>query len=236
MSENTTDRKTTTAAEQPARQRPRATDAATNGDLASLVESARTALARGRLEAPCVSTALKQHQRQFKLVRSGDPRRLARLLKSGASTALRVACKTDEANMKVEVAPWRVSDPCRITEDSRRGKSWCRNDSWRTRSSPIKNTPRPEIARSASWTPSSLRQHGQWYDGYVIDVILDPDSRLFMELNLLTAGGDEAADAVTLIRQEEKPTATTWRPCRWTGGFNGPMLRSWKDPDGLAMM
>jgi len=71
MSENTTDRKTTTAAEQPTRGKDREqTEAATNGDLASLVESARTALreADGKLRA--LSTALKQHQRQFKLVRA----------------------------------------------------------------------------------------------------------------------------------------------------------------------
>ena len=72
MSENSTDRKTTAAAaEQPARGKDREQpEAATNGDLASLVESARTALREADAKLRTLSTALKQHQRQFKLVRS----------------------------------------------------------------------------------------------------------------------------------------------------------------------
>jgi len=71
MSENTTDRKTTAAAEQPARGKDREQpEAATNGDLASLVESARTALREADSKLRALSTALKQHQRQFKLVRA----------------------------------------------------------------------------------------------------------------------------------------------------------------------
>ena len=71
MSENNTDRKTTTAAEQSARGKDREQpEAATNGDLASLVESARTALREADSKLRALSTALKQHQRQFKLVRS----------------------------------------------------------------------------------------------------------------------------------------------------------------------
>ena len=65
-----TDRKTT-AAEQPARGKDREQpEAATNGDLASLVEGARTALREADAKLRTLSTALKQHQRQFKLVRS----------------------------------------------------------------------------------------------------------------------------------------------------------------------
>ena len=72
MSENTTDRKTTAAAaEQPARGKDREQpEAASNGDLASLVESARTALREADSKLRALSTALKQHQRQFKLVRA----------------------------------------------------------------------------------------------------------------------------------------------------------------------
>ena len=73
MSETSTDRKTTAAAaaEQPARGKDREQpEAATNGDLASLVEGARTALREADAKLRTLSTALKQHQRQFKLVRS----------------------------------------------------------------------------------------------------------------------------------------------------------------------
>ena len=72
MSENSTDRKTTaTAGEQRARGKDREQPETTaNGDLASLVESARTALREADAKLRTLSTALKQHQRQFKLVRS----------------------------------------------------------------------------------------------------------------------------------------------------------------------
>jgi len=79
-------------------------------------------------------------------------------------------------------------------------------------------------------------KHGDWYDGYTIDVMLDPDSRLFTELNLLPAGGNEAADAVSLIRQEEESHGNDVEALSMDGaGFNGPMLRELEDPDGLAV-
>jgi transposase len=79
-------------------------------------------------------------------------------------------------------------------------------------------------------------KHGQWYDGYVIDITLDADSRLITELNVLSAGGDEAADAITLIRQEEETHGNDVQALSIDGaGFNGPMLRELEDPDGLAV-
>ena len=79
-------------------------------------------------------------------------------------------------------------------------------------------------------------KHGDWYDGYTIDVMLDPDSRLFTELNLLSAGGDEAADAIVLVRQEEDVHGNDVEAVSLDGvGFNGPMLREMENPDGLAV-
>jgi hypothetical protein len=79
-------------------------------------------------------------------------------------------------------------------------------------------------------------KHGQWYDGYVVDITLDADSRLITELNVLSAGGDEAADAVALIRQEEESHGNDVEALSMDGaGFNGPMLRELEDPDGLAV-
>ena len=79
-------------------------------------------------------------------------------------------------------------------------------------------------------------KHGKWYDGYMIDVTLDPDSRLFMELNLLSPGGDEAGDAITLIRQEEETHGNDVEALSIDGaGFNGPVLRELEDPNGLAV-
>ncbi len=74
------------------------------------------------------------------------------------------------------------------------------------------------------------------YDGYLLDISLDPDSRLIAELNLLPAGGEEAADAVTLIRQEEEAHGNDVQALSIDGvGFNGPVLRELEDPQGLAV-
>jgi hypothetical protein len=46
-------------------------------------------------------------------------------------------------------------------------------------------------------------KHGEWYDGYLLDVMIDADSELITALDVLPANGDEAANAVELVRQEE---------------------------------
>ena len=66
----TDDKKPTVASESPQRKKAAVSPASTNGDLSSMIAEARTALreADGKLRA--LSAALKQHQKQFKLVRS----------------------------------------------------------------------------------------------------------------------------------------------------------------------
>jgi transposase len=79
-------------------------------------------------------------------------------------------------------------------------------------------------------------KHGEWYDGYVVDVLVDADSELFTEINVLLAGGDEAVDAVQLVRQEEEAHGNDIEALSMDGaGFNGPMLRELEDPEGLAV-
>jgi IS5 family transposase len=79
-------------------------------------------------------------------------------------------------------------------------------------------------------------KHGAWYDGYVTDIMMDADSELITELNVLPAGGDEAVDAVELVRQEEQAHDNDIAALSMDGaGFNGPMLRELEDPEGLAV-
>jgi IS5 family transposase len=79
-------------------------------------------------------------------------------------------------------------------------------------------------------------KHGEWYDGYVVDVMADSDSELITEINVLPAGGDEAADAIQLVRQEEEAHGNDIEALSMDGaGFNGPMLRELEDPDGLGV-
>jgi hypothetical protein len=47
-------------------------------------------------------------------------------------------------------------------------------------------------------------KHGDYYDGYLLDVSMDADSELICAVEVLAANGDEAADAKQLIASEEQ--------------------------------
>jgi transposase len=79
-------------------------------------------------------------------------------------------------------------------------------------------------------------KHGQWYDGYLVDISMDADSELITQINVLAANGDEAADAVELVRREEEAHGNDVEMLSIDGaGFNGPVLRELEDPQGLAV-
>ena len=46
-------------------------------------------------------------------------------------------------------------------------------------------------------------KHGDYYDGYTLDVSMDADSEILCALDVLPANGDEAANATALITSEE---------------------------------
>jgi hypothetical protein len=90
--------------------------------------------------------------------------------------------------------------------------------------------------RTLSTTDTDARngKHGQWFDGYLIDILIDPDSEIITQINVLPGNGDEAADAVELIRQEERAYGNDVEALSIDGvGFNGPVLRELEDPEGL---
>ena len=79
-------------------------------------------------------------------------------------------------------------------------------------------------------------KHGDWYDGYLTDLLIDGDSEIITQINVLPANGEEAADAVLLVRQEEAAHGNNVESLSMDGiGFNGPVLRELEDPDGLAV-
>jgi len=79
-------------------------------------------------------------------------------------------------------------------------------------------------------------KHGDWYDGYLLDILVDADSEIITQVNVLPANGDEGMDAVELIRQEEAAQGNDIESLSIDGmGFNGPLLRELEDPDGLAI-
>jgi transposase len=91
----------------------------------------------------------------------------------------------------------------------------------------VRSTVDPEVRRS---------KHGEWYDGYQVDISMDADSELITEINVLSANGDEAADTVELVRQEEAAHGNDIQAISIDGvGFNGPLLRELEDPKDLAI-
>ncbi len=46
-------------------------------------------------------------------------------------------------------------------------------------------------------------KHGEYYDGYLLDLSLDADSELICGIDVLPANSDEAANAKKLIESEE---------------------------------
>lgn len=75
-------------------------------------------------------------------------------------------------------------------------------------------------------------KHGDFYDGFMIDVMMDADSELVTELNVLEAGGDEAISALEMVRREHATHGNQVGEFSIDGaGFNGPMLRGMAEMD-----
>jgi hypothetical protein len=77
-------------------------------------------------------------------------------------------------------------------------------------------------------------RHGEYYDGYLLDVMIDAESELITSLDVLPANGDEARDAIALIEAEEQAQGNDIEQLSIDGiGFNGEVLRTLTDGDGL---
>jgi IS5 family transposase len=78
--------------------------------------------------------------------------------------------------------------------------------------------------------------HGDWYDGYLLDVAMDADSEIITAVNVMPANGNEGADAAHLITQEEQAHANDVAAVSIDGaGFRGSVLRELTDPAGLNL-
>ena len=77
-------------------------------------------------------------------------------------------------------------------------------------------------------------KHGDYYNGYLMDVSMDADSEIVTALNVLPANGDEGADATQLLRQEEQAHGNDVQAMSIDGaGYRGELLRELTDPQGL---
>jgi len=74
-------------------------------------------------------------------------------------------------------------------------------------------------------------KHGDYYDGYLTDILMDADSGIITQINVLEAGGDEARDAVALVVAEQAAHGNHIEAVSIDGaGFNGEMLRELEGP------
>ena len=90
--------------------------------------------------------------------------------------------------------------------------------------------------RSAQDPDARRGKHGDFYDGYLLDVAMDADSELLTALNVLPANGNEGADVVHLIRQEEQAQGNEVQAVSMDGaGYRGELLRELTDPKGLNL-
>jgi transposase len=79
-------------------------------------------------------------------------------------------------------------------------------------------------------------KHGEYYEGYLLDVAMDADSELITGVQVLPANGNEGADATALIRQEEQAHDNDVEALSMDGaGFRGELLRELTDPQGLNL-
>jgi IS5 family transposase len=79
-------------------------------------------------------------------------------------------------------------------------------------------------------------KHGEFFDGYLIDVAMDADSEIITAVNILPANGDEAGDAALLIEQEEAAHGNDVEALSGDGAlYRGSVLRELTDPDGLDL-
>ncbi|KAA1258982.1 hypothetical protein LF1_36900 [Rubripirellula obstinata] len=104
------------------------------------------------------------------------------------------------------------------------------------------NPKTPGKLRSASDPEAGRGKHGVYYDGYVTDIAMDPDSELITAIDVLPAGGNEAESAVRLIEQEHEHQGNQVEAISIDGaGHNGEMIRRFEgdadDPqdDGMGV-
>jgi transposase len=77
-------------------------------------------------------------------------------------------------------------------------------------------------------------KHGSFFVGYLLDVSMDADSQIITALNVLPGGGNEGADAVTLLRREEAAHGNDVQAVSMdSAGYQGPLLHTLTDPNQL---
>jgi IS5 family transposase len=137
-----------------------------------------------------------------------------------------------------DILTW--ADKLATPEDPRQQKAW--NTLVATRQLAHKilaDHQQPEngdCTRSVVDADARRAKHGAWYDGYLLDILMDADSELITAVNVLSANGDEAVDAIHLVQSEEEAHGNDIEALSMDGaGYNGPLLQDLEDPRGLGV-
>lgn len=86
--------------------------------------------------------------------------------------------------------------------------------------------------RSLTDPDARRNKHGAYYDGYLLDVSLDADSEIICGVDVLSASGDEAANAQPLIESEEAEYGNNIENLSMdTIGYNGAVLKALSDDE-----
>ena len=147
----------------------------------------------------------------------------------------RTAGERDEARLAARVTHLRelvaLAQTLPAAEDAATDPAWQKLLQTRELAEKIlRDRDHPEDGRKTlSVTDPEARRgkHGEWYDGYITDILMDADSGLITQVCVLQAGGDEAKDAVELVRSEEAAQGNDIENLSIDGaGFNGEMLQA----------
>jgi transposase len=96
----------------------------------------------------------------------------------------------------------------------------------------------PDQLRSLTDTDARRNKHGEYYDGYLLDVSMDADSELICAVEVLPSNSDEAANAKQLIESEESAQGNDVERLSMDAiGYNGAVLKALSDdPDGPQLI
>lgn len=90
--------------------------------------------------------------------------------------------------------------------------------------------------RSVTDPDARRGKHGQYYDGYLLEVMMDAQSELVTAIDVLPANADEARNIVNLVEMEQAAHGNDIESLSIDGvGFNGEVLQQLTDPQGLNL-
>ncbi len=80
-------------------------------------------------------------------------------------------------------------------------------------------------------TEARRGMHGEWFEGYKVDMLVDADSELITQINVIAASGNEATNAVTLVQSEQQTFGNQIETVSIDrAGYDGAMIRELEDP------